>query len=396
MALINFKWNIGETPEDSSDNKKETELNNNLINNDLIKDKKEDGIGKDKEYDKYNNLHLKETEYKIKEKEDKLKQLDADIIKRRNILEKLNVALLKRKDILKELEESILEKESLLTNLEEKILEGAGSFNNIEKKENSNINPIIVEELKNRRLESIYSMVFIDIVNLKFRKEGRKISKYIYSVIGVNTEGKREVIGIWIHNKDLPKYWLEIFEEIKNRGVDDILIISTPLIEESNKEILKVFPKSEIEISILDEMRNSNKYVQYKDLKAFNKDLKKVYLASTKDIALEEFNEIDNKWGDEYPVVTKLWEDKLKNLDTIFKYPEEIREVLYGSNILKVYNSKLNKITKKDFNTFSNKEILQGIYLEANELYSRWSKPIRNWNEVLSKLSIVFPDRIEK
>lgn len=391
MALINFKWNIGETPEDSSDKKKETELNDNLI-----KDEKEGNGGNNKTDDKYNNLYLKEVEYKIKEKEDKLKQLDTDIIKRKNALKKLDGALLKRKDILHELEENILEKESLLTNLEEKILEGAGSLKDIEKNRDIDINPMIIKELKNRRLENIYSIVFIDITNLKFRKEGRKISKYIYSVIGVNVEGKREVIGIWIHNKDLPKYWAEIFEEIKNRGVDDILIISTPLIEESNKEILKVFPKSEIEMSILDEMRNSNKYVNYKDLKAFNKDLRKIYLASTKDIALEEFQEIDNKWGDKYPVVTKLWEDKLRNLDTVFKYPEEIREVLYGSNILKVYNGKINKITKKDFNTFSNKEILDGIYLEANELYSRWSKPIRNWNEVLSKIFIVFPNRIKK
>lgn len=391
MALINFKWNIGETPEDSSDDKKETKLNS-----DLIKDKKENEGEKNAVYDKYNDLHLKEAEYKIKEKEDKLKKLDADIIKRQNILKKLDGTLSKRKDILQELEESILEKESLLTNLEEKILEGAGNLKDTEKDENADINPMIIKELKNRRLENIYSVVFIDVSNLKFRKEGRKISKYIYSVIGVNIEGKREVIGIWIHNKNLPKYWLEIFEEIKNRGVEDILIISTPLIDESNKEILKVFPKSEIEMSILDEMRNSNKYVQYKDLKALNKDLKKIYLASTKDIAIEEFHEIDNKWGDKYPVVTKLWEDKLRNLDTVFKYPEEIREVLYGSNILKVYNSNLNKITKKDFDTFSNKEILDNLYLEANELYSRWSKPIRNWNEVLSKLSIVFQDRINK
>ncbi len=385
MALINFKGNIGDALDPSSSDGKGSNIGET---------REECSLSNNKKNDEYSSIKLKQIGYKIKEKEVELRELEFSIAEKKNILKDIEESFLKKQDILKELEENILEKESFLTSLEEKILESAENLNNIKKDRTVDIKPIPIKEWQSRSLESIYSIVFIDMVNLKLKKQGRKISKYIYSVIGINTKGKREVLGVWLHNKNSSRYWKDIFQEIKNRGVEDILIISTPTNEEYNKEILKVFPQSKIEISILSEMRISNKYVNYKDLKGFNHDLKKIYLASTKDIALEEFKEIDSKWGEKYPIAIEFWEDKLDNLDSVFKYHEDIRKILYGTNILKTYNDKLKKVTKGNFNTFSNDEIINNIYIQINELGYRWSQPIRSWNEVLSKLSMFFSDRI--
>ncbi|MDO4535177.1 MAG: transposase [Clostridium perfringens] len=385
MALINFKGSIGDSPKPSSDDEKESNINES---------KQEYSLSKDKKGNEYNNLKLKEIEYKIKEKKNELRELEANIIKKKDSLKDIETALLKKQDVLKELEENILEKESFLTNLEEKILENAKNLNNLKKDEHIDIKPMPIKEWESRKLESIYSMVFIDTVNLKLKKQGRKISKYVYSVIGINLKGKREVLGVWVHNKESSKYWLDIFQDIKSRGVEDILIISTPLAKEYNKEISKIFTGSKMEMSILSEMRISNKYIHYRDSKIFNNDLKKIYLASTRGIALEEFKEIDNKWGEKYPIAMEFWEDKLDDLDLVFKYHEDIRKILYGTNILKAYNNKLNKVIKSNFNTFSNDEIIDTIYVEVNELSSRWSQPIRNWSEILSELATIFPDKI--
>lgn len=367
MAIIEFSSNIGDNPKplrfeptvigEKQQNNKEKTMNND-------------------------DLELKKIKDDIKEKKEQLKTLEEEVLEKKKILENL--------------EKSILEKESFLISLEEKKLDDISNLNSTKKAKNSDIKSIPINEWKSRKLESMYSLVFIDMVNFKLKKEDREVTKYIYSLLGIDINGKRDVLGVWIFNKDIPRNVLDIFQEIKSNGVEDILIISTPLREVYKKEILKVFPKSKIEISILEEIKSSRKYVNYKDLKSFNNDLKKIYLASTEYVAWGEFEELDDKWGEKYPIVIKIWEDKLEDLDMVFKYPEEIRNILYGSNILRLYNSKLNKITKKDFNNSSNDEIINDIYIEISELLYKWKEPLRGWVKVLSKLSILFKDRVNR
>lgn len=366
MAIINFSGSIGDNP-------KPLKVPATVINK-KQQDNKEEVTNNDSE--------LKKIEYDIKEKKDELKSLEEDI--------------LDKESILKNLKQSILEKENFLTSLEEEILDHIGNLNGIKKTRNINIKLMDINEWKSRRLESIYSMVFINVVNLKLEQEDDKISKYIYSVIGIDINGKRDVLGIWVYNKKLSNNLLDIFQNIKSRGVEDILIISTPLTEEYSKKVLRVFSKSKIEISISDEMKSFSKYVYYKDLKSFNSDLKKIYLASTEDVALQEFKELDNRWGGKYPIAIKACRKKLNDLDMIFKYPIEIRNILYGNNILSVYDSKLNKIIKKDFNRSNDDEIINSIYLGIGELLNKWNQPLRGWVKVLSNLSIFFKERVNR
>ena len=363
MSIINFSGKIGGNPKPLK--------NPSAITSNKQEDEKE-VIN--------NNLDLKKVESNIKEKKEQLKKLEQEILERENAL--------------KDLKNSIIEKENFLTSLEEEILDHTENLNSIKKTKNINIKLMDINEWKNRRLESIYSIVFINIVNLKLEREDDNVFKYIYSVIGIDINGKRDVLGIWLYDKDLTNSFLEIFQEIKSRGIEDILIISTPLTEEYNKGISKIFPKSKIEISMLYEIKDFKNYVCYKDWKDFNNDLKKIYLASTKDVALEEFKELDNKWGKKYPIAIKILQDKIESLDVVFKYPQEIRKILYGNNILNVYHSQLNKVTKKNYSSFGNNEIINSIYLGISELYYKWKRPIKGWNQILFKLSILFKGRI--
>ncbi len=382
MAFINFIGNVGENSEDSYDKKKEEgQVNLNEYN-------EEDYSKAESKLDKINKC--------IEEKEKKLEDLEDDILEKEGILKDLKIDILQRKNIIKDLELEFLQGEARLKNLELEISNKYKQGANIKIDGCNNIKPMSFDEWRDRELEKVYSVVFTDMFKLKIQKKEKSVLRYVYSAIGVNIKGERDVLGIWIFNEESVKYWLDVFEDLKDRGVGDILIVSIPLIDGLKKEILGLFPKAKVELSITDEMRMSNKYIYYKDLKSFDSDLKKIYLSSTEEIAIKEYDELKKKWKEKYPIAMKMCEENLEDLSLIFKYPEEVRKILYATNTLDKYNDKLKKVVKDTYETSSNDEIIEKIYLEIIELTYKWKRPIRGWVEVLSKLSMIFKSRVNK
>ena len=387
MAFISFTGNIGNDSDISYNEKKREETHSEKYS-------QEDYSKAETKLDKLNKV--------IAEKEKKLEDLKDDILEQEGILKDLKIDILQRKNVIKDLELQLIQKEVGLKNLEEQILDKYKQ-KDIYKQEDSikdnNVNNIKVVDFDiwiDRELEKVYSVVFTDVYKFKIKKEEKVMFKYIYSVIGIDIKGKRDILGIWVFNEESVKCWVDIFDELKDRGVRDILIISIPLISELKKGILSVYPKAKIEFSITDEIRMCNKYVYYKDLKPFNTDLKKIYLASTEEIALKEYDELDRKWRDKYPIALKAWDSNLNSLSLIYKYPEEIRRILYATNTLEKYNNKLKKIIKDTYEMSSNGEISEKIYCEVIGLTYKWKQPIRGWVEVLSKLSMIFKSRVDR
>lgn len=387
MAFISFTGNIGNDSDASYDEKKQEEAGSKEYS-------QEDYSKAESKLDKLNKT--------IKEKEKRLEDLKDDILEQEGILKDLKIDILERKNIIKDLELQFIQKEIGLKTLEEQVsnkYQQEDRYKEESNVKNNNTNNVRIMDFDtwiDRELEKVYSVVFTDIYKFKIKKEEKTVFKYIYSAIGIDIKGKRDILGIWIFNEESVKCWIDIFDELKDRGVRDILIVSIPLISGLRKEILGIFPKSKVEFSITDEMRIANKYIYYKDLKPFNNDLKKIYLASTEEIALKEYNELDKKWREQYPIALKAWDGNLNSLSLIYKYPEEIRKILYATNTLDRYNNKLKKIVKDTYEMSSNGEISEKIYEEVVELTYKWKQPIRGWVEVLSKLSTIFKSRVDR
>lgn len=393
MAFISFTGNIGSDSDTSFDEKKQEEV--------ALKEYSEEDYSKaESKLDKLNKT--------IKEKEKRLEDLKDDILEKEGILKDLKIDILQRKNIIKDLELQFIQKELGLRNLEEQISDKykqedkykeEDKYKQESRVKNNNINNVKIMDFDtwiDRGLEKVYSVVFTDVYKFRIKKDEKTIFKYIYSAIGIDIKGKRDILGVWVFSEESVRCWIDVFDELKDRGVKDILIVSIPLIDGLRKGVLSIFPKSRVEFSITDEMRMSNKYIYYKDLKPFNNDLKKIYLASTEEIALKEYNELDKKWREQYPIALKVWDGNLNSLSLIYKYPEEVRKILYATNTLDKYNNKLKKIIKDTYETSSNGEISEKVYSEVVELTYKWKQPIRGWVEVLSKLSTIFKSRVDR
>lgn len=196
----------------------------------------------------------------------------------------------------------------------------------------------IVKEWQNRALEPIYPIIFMDAIHYKVRQEGRVINKAAYIVIGVNVDGIKDVLGIWVGENETSKYWLVVLNELKNRGVKDILIASVDGLTGFKEAIKAVFPNTEVQRCIIHQIRNSSRYVSYKDLKEFNKDLKNVYKAINQETALEELDLFEDKWKEKYSIAIRSWRNNWEELSTFFKYPQEIRKIIYITNAIESYN----------------------------------------------------------
>ncbi|USS02529.1 IS256 family transposase [Clostridium septicum] len=253
----------------------------------------------------------------------------------------------------------------------------------------------MIREWQSRPLETVYPIVYLDAVYFKVRKDNTVVSKAAYAAIGVNIEGKKDVLGIWIGASESSKYWLLVLNELKNRGVKDILIASVDGLVGFNEAIRAVYPNTEIQRCIIHQIRNSSKYLSYKDLKAFNADLKLVYTASTEEVALAELDRLEEKWGDKYGIVIDSWYNNWSNLSTFFKYPPEIRKMIYTTNILEGFNRQIRKFTKTK-SIFPNDESLMKIlYLATVDITKKWTQSIRGWAQILAQLSIFFEGRLD-
>ena len=254
----------------------------------------------------------------------------------------------------------------------------------------------LVTEWQNRPLEEVYGIVFMDAIHYKVRSEGRILSKAAYTAIGVNLEGIKEVLGIWVGEAESAKFWLSVLNEIKNRGVADILIISVDGLKGFSEAIASAFPETEVQKCVLHQIRSSTRYVSYKDVKAFTSDLKKMYRAATEELALAELDKLEEIWGKKYPLSIKSWRANWAELATYFKYPKEIRKIIYTTNNVESFHRQLRKVTKSKSIFPNDQALLKMLYLATMDATDRWTMRLRDWPIILSQLTIYFKERVSK
>ena len=262
----------------------------------------------------------------------------------------------------------------------------------------SNITDKIMPSIKEwqcRPLESIYPIVFMDAIHFKVKKDNSIVNKAAYAAIGVNIEGKKDVLGIWIGAAESSKYWLLVLNELKNRGVKDILIACIDGLNGFKEAIKAVYPNTEVQRCIIHQIRNSSRYLSYKDIKEFNADLKLVYTAVNEDAALQALSSLDEKWGDKYLLAIKSWRNNWEELSTFFKYPPEIRRIIYTTNAMEGYNRQLRKVTKTKTAFPTDEALLKILYLATIDITKKWVQSIRVWSQILAQLSIYFDERLD-
>ena len=262
----------------------------------------------------------------------------------------------------------------------------------------SNITDKIIPSIKEwqcRPLESIYPIVFMDAIHFKVKKDNSIVNKAAYAAIGVNIEGKKDVLGIWIGASESSKYWLLVLNELKNRGVKDILIACIDGLNGFKEAIKAVYPNTEVQRCIIHQIRNSSRYLSYKDIKEFNADLKLVYTAVNEDAALQALSSLEEKWGDKYLLAIKSWRNNWEELSTFFKYPPEIRRIIYTTNAMEGYNRQLRKVTKTKTAFPTDEALLKILYLATIDITKKWVQSIRGWSQILAQLSIYFDERLD-
>jgi len=252
-----------------------------------------------------------------------------------------------------------------------------------------------VMEWQSRPLDSIYPIVFLDGIMFKVRKDSKVINKCVYSVLGIDMEGKKDILGLWISDNESASFWLSICNELKNRGVSDILIACRDNLSGFSSAIQTVFPKAEQQLCIIHQIRNSTKYVSYKDLKPLMADLKYVYQAPTEEDALFHLEEFREKWNKKYPQICKSWDLNWAELSTFFKYPDEVRRLIYTTNAVEGFHRMLRKYTKTKTIYPTDESVKKSVFLSINEITKKWSMPIRDWGIIIGQLMIFFEDRFK-
>lgn len=251
-----------------------------------------------------------------------------------------------------------------------------------------------IQEWQNRPLQPIYAVVFLDAIHYKVRQDGHVQSKAAYMVVGVDLNGQKDVLGMWIGENESAKFWLSVLTELKARGVQDVLVFSTDNLRGFSEAIAASFPKSDIQKCIVHQIRNTLKFVSYKDYKAVTASLKPVYQAPTEEAALQELERFEQEWGDKYPLSVRTWRDNWTELATFFRYPVEMRRIMYTTNIIEGYHRQLRKATKGK-SIFPNDEALtKMLYLATMEVTRKWTMRIANWGQILGQLAIYFEDRV--
>jgi transposase-like protein len=237
-----------------------------------------------------------------------------------------------------------------------------------------------VEEWRTRPLDTVYPMIFMDAMFYKVREEGKVVTKCIYSLLGINQEGKKDILGFYLSESEGANFWLSVLTDLKNRGVKDFFIACMDGLKGFPKAISSVFPKTEIQLCIVHQIRNSLKHVSYKDKKAFATDLKKVYQANDKSQAEYELLKLDEKWGKKYPLVINSWNNKWENLSVYFKYPADIRKVIYTTNIIESVHRQFRKLTKTKGAFPNENSLLKLLYLGIKNASRKWTMPVWNWS----------------
>jgi transposase-like protein len=247
-----------------------------------------------------------------------------------------------------------------------------------------------VREWQNRPLETSYAIVYLDALRVKGRIDGKSCNKSVYVALGVNFEGQKEVLGLWIAENEGAKFWMGVLSGLKNRGVLDILIACMDGLTGFPEAVRAVYPQTRVQLCIVHMVRNSTKFVSYKDLRKVCADLKAIYSAATEEAgrdALEEFGKI---WNEKYPMIYKSWESHWEDLNEFFKYPPEIRRAIYTTNAIESLNYQLRKVTKNRLTFSTDDAIFKILYLAIRNASKKWTMPIKNWGQALNQFAIEF------
>ena len=261
----------------------------------------------------------------------------------------------------------------------------------------SNVTNAVIEQVvewQSRPLDAVYPIVYLDCIVLKIRQDKQVINKAIYLALGVNLEGHKELLGLWISENEGAKFWLNVLTEMQNRGVKDILIACVDGLKGFPDAINTAFPKTQIQLCIVHMVRNSMKYVSWKDYKAIAADLKRIYKSVTEEEALLALEQFAERWDDKYPQISKSWRTHWDNLNTLFNYPEDIRRAIYTTNAIESLNSVIRKAVKKRKLFPSDDSAKKVVYLAIQQASQKWTMPIRNWKAALNRFIIEFEDRL--
>ena len=252
----------------------------------------------------------------------------------------------------------------------------------------------VVREWQQRPLEAIYAVVFMDAIHYNVRSEGRIIKKAVYIAIGINLDGRKDVLGMWVGENESAKFWATVLNGLKNRGVEDIFIACTDNLTGFSSAIEAVFPKTEIQNCIIHQLRNSSKYVSYKDLKALMADLKAVYAAVDEETALNALDVFAERWDKKYPKISQSWRDNWANLSTYFKFPQEVRRLIYTTNAIEGFNRQLRKVTKSKSVFPTDDSLLKMLYLAMTDITKKWTGRRQDWSKIYAQLTIFFEERL--
>ena len=254
----------------------------------------------------------------------------------------------------------------------------------------------VAREWQQRPLEAIYAVVFMDAIHYHVRSEGRIIKKAVYIAIGINLDGRKDVLGMWVGENESAKFWATVLNGLKNRGVEDIFIACTDNLTGFSSAIEAVFPKTEIQNCIIHQLRNSSKYVSYKDLKALMADLKAVYAAVDEETALNALDVFAEHWDKKYPKISQSWRDNWANLSTYFKFPQEVRRLIYTTNAIEGFNRQLRKVTKSKSVFPTDDSLLKMLYLAMTDITKKWTGRRQDWSKIYAQLTIFFEERLPK
>jgi putative transposase len=253
-----------------------------------------------------------------------------------------------------------------------------------------------LEEWQCRPLGEAYAVIWLDCIFYKVREEGKVLSKAIYLVIGLGLDGMKEILGFWVSAKESSGFWLGVLNDLKSRGVRDVFIFSVDGLNGLEEAIAATYPASDIQRCVIHQIRNTLRYVSWKDKKELSKDLKTVYGASTLEGAGSSMDEFEKKWGSKYPHIIKSWRERWESLMTYFRYPVEIRKLVYTTNLIESVNSKFRKVTDAKRVFPSDSSVLKSLFMAARDLERKWTRPINNWSVIYAQLCILFENRVNQ
>jgi len=261
----------------------------------------------------------------------------------------------------------------------------------------SNVTNEIMKEViewQSRPLDPVYPIVYLDAIVIKGRTDGKVANKSVYTAIGINLQGKKEVLGLWISENEGAKFWLQVVTEIKNRGVEDIFIACMDGLKGFPDAVNAVFPQTRIQLCIVHMIRNSTKYVSWKEQKTICVDLKKIYTAPSEKSGRDALDEFAEKWDHKYPMISKSWKVNWENLNEFFAYPMDIRKAIYTTNAIESLNSSLRKVTQKRSAFPTDEAIFKVLYLALTKAEKKWTMPIRDWGAAMNQFAVYFGERV--